>query len=210
MKRRIIRPNTRSYTGRHEGQRKNDPYTVRYESGLERDFLTLVRFRLDYRAVKEQPETFQFIDSTGQPRSYTPDFEVTFATRTVIYEVKYRKELRENWDRYREIGRYMRARAREDGRYFRFITEARIRGALCENIRLLAPHQKWPPDEGMRAKVLDALADKPLTLLALSRLLCPSLEDRGLVNATVWRMIAQRQIQTDLESPIGMESLLWA
>lgn len=210
MKRRIIRPNNRSYTGRHEGQRKDDPNTVRYESGLERDFLTLVRFRPDYRQVIEQPETVEFTDSTGKRRSYTPDFQVTYASKIVIYEVKYRNELRQNWEeRYREIARLMRARARIDGRYFRFVTEAIIRGSLCENLRLLAPHQKWPPNEDMRSRVLDALTDGPVSLLVLARRLCPTLEDRGLFNATVWRMIAQRQINTDLESPIGMGSLLW-
>lgn len=208
MKRRIIRPNNRSYTGRHEGQRADDPNTVRFESGLERDFLTLVRFRPDYREVKEQPETFQFADRAGKRRSYTPDFQVTFASKTVIYEVKYRKELRQGWeDRYREIFLFMRSRA--DGRYFRFITEARIRSSLCENLRLLAPHQKWPPDELMRGQVLEALTDGPLSLVTLARQLCPTLEDRGLFNATVWRMIAQRQINTDLDSPISMGSLLW-
>ncbi len=210
MKRRIIRPNNRSYTGRHEGQRKDDPNTVRYESGLERDFLTLIRFRQDYREVLEQPETFAFTDSVGMRRSYTPDFQVIYASKIVIYEVKYSDELRQNWaERYREVCIFMRARSRSDGRYFRFVTEAQIRSSLCENLRLLAPHQKWPPDEGMRVQVLEALAAGPLSMVALARLLCPVLEDRGLLNATIWRMIAQRQINTDLESPIGMGSLIW-
>jgi hypothetical protein len=210
LKRRVIRPNNRSYTGRHEGQRRDDPNTVRYESGLERDFLTLVRFRQDYREVIEQPETVKFTDSTGKRRSYTPDFQVTYASKIVIYEVKYRDELRQNWDeKYREIARFMRARAHIDGRYFRFVTEAMIRGALCENLRLLSPHQKWPPDEEMKSQILEALAAGPVSLLTLARLLCPTIEDRGLFNATIWRMIIQRHINTDLESPIGMGSLLW-
>ncbi|CAO3440441.1 hypothetical protein [Azospirillum endophyticum] len=53
MRRRIVKPNTRSFNGRHVMPDGNSD--VRFESGLEHDFPTLLSLRDDVREIVEQP-----------------------------------------------------------------------------------------------------------------------------------------------------------
>lgn len=206
MKRRIVRPNRRSYTGRHVG---NDGQEVRYESGLERDFLTLIRFGADVLSVVEQPETFRFIDSAGKERRYTPDFKVSFRSKTVFYEVKYRAELRKNWDKYREAVAFMRRHCPTVGASFRIVTDLTIRTVRCENIRLISPHQRREPDPVLRSAITAALGGGPIAIRDLCRQLCPTDGDRADFYATLWPLIARLEVKIDLEQPISMESQVW-
>ncbi len=206
VKRRIVRPNKRSYTGRHVSHNAKE---VRYESGLERDFLTLIRFRTDVLTVVEQPETFRFIDSAGRERRYTPDFKVTFTGKTVFYEVKYRAELRKNWNKYRDAVAFMRRHCPQIGAAFRIVTDLIIRTPRCENIRLISSHQRRQPDPAVKSAIKAALATGPLAIVDLCRLLCPTLDDRAGFYATLWSLIARLEIKINFNQPISMESQVW-
>ncbi|WP_426933667.1 Tn7 transposase TnsA N-terminal domain-containing protein [Xanthomonas arboricola] len=86
-------------------------------------------------------------------RPYVPDVLVHWlgsdrslaGGRTVLYEVKYREELRRKWDelrpRYRAATRY----ARERGWQFRLITEDRIRTQSLFNAKFLLTYLSDPP-----------------------------------------------------------------
>jgi hypothetical protein len=207
MKRRTVGPNKRSFTGRHVGTKRTP--TVRFESGLERDLLTLVRFREDFIDVVEQPVTVEFTDSTGKERSYTPDFKVVYRSKTVIYEVKYRDELERNWDLYREHVRYMRSWARREGMYFRIVTELTIRTVRFENFRLITPFRHDPVPAEMAARIAAALGNQKMSVLELAQRLCPALADRGHFYPALWGMLAHRTLATDFDSPLGMQALVW-
>ena len=206
MKRRIIRPNKRSFTGRHVGKRGTA--TVAFESGLERDFLTLIRFREDFRDVVEQPFTMAFSDSAGRSRSYTPDFKVTFSKRSVVYEVKYRDELRKNWDRYREPFCYMRSWTRSQGMAFRLVTDLTIRTVRFENVRLISPfvHQLVP--EEMSSRIKQALGDETITILDLLKRVCRDDTERPAFYTALWSMLAHRMLTADLNMPLGMQAIV--
>lgn len=206
MKRRIVGPNRRSYTGRHVGL---DQTEVRYESSLERDFLTLMRFRPDVISIREQPETFGFVDDQGQARRYTPDFEVIFGNKTVLYEIKYREELRKNWERYRGVVRFMRDHCAERGIHFRIMTDLTIRSVKFENVKLLSAHVKTPPHSAMSERLRRLLSQGPATVLEAVRSLCPAAEDRADFYAALWPLLARREIQMDWSKPIGMETRIW-
>lgn len=203
MKRRIVRPNRRSYTGRHVGSPGG--HIVRFESGLERDFLTLTRFRLDVVEIVEQPFTVTFVDSAGRSRSYTPDFKVTYQSKTVIYEIKYKTDLRKHWVRYREPYTYMRQWAREQGMYFRIMTEGAIRSIRFHNANMLLPYLREVPDPAMAARIRTGLATGTLTILQLLKGVCQSDAERPAFFAALWPMLAQRVLTVDFNRPLGMD-----
>lgn len=204
MKRRIIRPNVKSYTGRHAGGGS----TVRFESALERDFITLIRSHPDFLEILEQPEKFTFEDSQGKQRSYTPDFLVKFTKHTVYYEIKYRDQLRQDWERYREIVHFMRGHVRQrESVSYRIVTDLTIRTPRFQNARLLAPYLSRALDPSLTAGLLECIsAAGPITISDLLRRMNSS--NRGQVLATLWSMLAQQMLQTDLKKPLSMNSVL--
>lgn len=208
MRRRIIKPNTRSYTGRHVGMEAGT--VVRFESALERDFLTLVRFRQDLVELEEQPKTYAYPDSAGRMRKYTPDFRVRLNDRTIYYEVKYREQLRQQWPLFKQIVPFMRRHLRfEEGAFYRVVTEQTIRGVRFENIRLLAPHTARVPDAALAGALLDRLRQIERTSIA-DLLNGIDKGDRAAFYATLWSLMAQRKVGVDLNTPICMQCTIWS
>lgn len=204
MKRRTIRPNTRSFTGRHACPQAG---VVRYESALERDAITLLRSRHPISIV-EQPFTYEFLDSTGCRRRYTPDFQVDFRIgQRVVYEVKYRHQLRQRWAEYREVLWAMRNHLAGTAR-FRFLTELSIRTPRLQNLRLLTPHQLATPDPRFADAVLALAALSPISIGDAVKSLCRSQEDRAAFYSALWPLVAQGTLAVDLSKPLGMQTRL--
>lgn len=206
MRRRIIRPNTRSYTGRHVGTPGD--VTVRFESGLERDFLTLIRFRDDVVEIVEQPFTVEFVDSTGRRRSYTPDFKVVYRHQTSVYEVKYKDELRAKWDRYREPYLHVRRWARQNGMVFSIMTDRSIRTIRFHNAQMLLPHRGREPEPVMAKRISAELASGPSTVGQLVKAVCREDRERGAFYAALWPMLACGRVRADFDRPLGMAMLV--
>lgn len=208
MRRRIIRPNTRSFTGRHV--LPDGSGDVRFESGLERDFLTLLGARDDVLAILEQPITLTLAGPDGKPRRYTPDFKVTYRDRVVVYEVKYRDQLRKRWPNDRDKYRQARAWAQANGMRFRIVTELTIRTVRFENARFLAAYRDVTPDPALAGTILAALTGGPRTVLDLVRTLCPDRADRARFYTVFWPMLANRTLRADPRAPIGMDLVVEA
>lgn len=205
MRRRVPEPNNRSFTGRHalpDGQGQ-----VRFESSLERDFLLLLRFRADVTSVVEQPATIPFTDGAGRRRHYTPDFLVTYLSGPqVLYEVKFREELRRNWERrYREAFRHARAWARERGMRFNVMTDLRIRKPRLLNARALSPFRQLSPDPSVAAEIRAALSRGPLSVRQLVSVVPLRAEA---VYGALWSMAAAGSVRCDLDQPIGLDFMV--
>ncbi|ALJ36369.1 hypothetical protein D9623_02395 [Azospirillum brasilense] len=208
MRRRIIKPNTRSFTGRHV--LPDGSGDVRFESGLERDFLTLLGARDDVLEILEQPVTLTLAGPDGKPRRYTPDFKVTYRDRVVIYEVKYRDQFRKRWPNDRDKYCQARAWAQANGMRFRIVTELTIRTVRFENARFLAAYRDVTPDPALAGTILAALAGGPRTVLDLVRTLCPDRADRVGFYTAFWPMLANRTLRADPRAPIGMDLVVEA
>lgn len=206
MRRRIVRPNTRSFTGRHVGTPGAE--TVRFESGLERDFLTLIRFRDDVVEIVEQPFTVKFTDSTGRRRSYTPDFKVVYRHKTSLYEVKHKDELRAKWEQYREPYLHVRRWARQNGMIFRIMTERAIRTVRFHNANMLLPHRGRVPEPIMAQRITARLAGGPLAIGHLLKAVCREDGERGAFYAALWPMLARGLLRADFDRPLGMELMV--
>lgn len=97
---RKIPKNYRNITGKFSSQKAHG--TVAYESKLERDYYILFELAPAVIFIKEQPVTLK---SKASGLSYTPDFELHILEdgirKIIIGEVKYRKDLRKDWDTLR-------------------------------------------------------------------------------------------------------------
>lgn len=189
---------------------------ARFESSLERDFFVLLEFNGDVARWDPQPVRLP-VPETG--REYVPDVLVSFlgpggstqVAERVLYEIKYRDELRQNWPAYRARFKAARRYAREHGWKFRIITEREIRGGgLLWNAKFLLPYLYDGIDAMERAILLKTLTRLGTT--SPKRLLeaCSSdaWERARLLNA-LWHLVATREVATDLCLRLTMDSVVW-
>ena len=100
---RTIPKHSRSLTGLVPNTRTQA--MTAFESSLERDFLMLLDFDPDVELFEEQPVKIGYHDDNGRRRTYTPDVLVRYRTdrpqarhtKPLLYEVKYRDDLRQHW-----------------------------------------------------------------------------------------------------------------
>lgn len=89
----------------------------------------LLEFDRDVESFEVQPVRLNWLDDRGKVRSYTPDALVCYRSWgqvPVLWEVKYRDDLRTNWLEYRPKFRAAVRYARERGWRFRLETGLEI------------------------------------------------------------------------------------
>lgn len=183
--------------------------SIAHESGLERDFVLLCRFDPDVVMVEEQPVTIDWTDAEGRKRRYTPDYRVARRSSTEIVEVKYRADLKAGWQTFRPAFTAARDWAIRQGMRFRIATDHGIRGPRLNNARRLVPRQGDPADPKIAARTLDVLTDQGCSFSDVVTMATTPEMPSGFVLATLWGMIARRNILTDLNREITASSLLW-
>lgn len=204
----------RALTGLIPSQKLSEGASARFESSLERDFFALLEFSNDVLGWDPQPVQIPIPD--GRP--YVPDVLVRWLgenpeqddVETVLYEVKYREELRRRWrelrPRYRAAARY----ARDRGWRFRLVTEDRIRTPALFNAKFLLPYLNDPPNTADAMQLMHAMEVMGETTPADLLLACSA--DpwvRGRLVTSLWRLIASRLIATDLSMKLTMTSEIW-
>ncbi len=188
---------------------------VMFESTLERDFLSLLEFDREVESFEVQPVRLNWQDDRGKVRSYTPDVLVCYRNggrRPVLWEVKYRDDLRANWLEYRPKFRAAVRYARERGWRFRLATEREIRGVRLDNVKFLLPVlRRGCPDADDVSSVLDGLrvsgSSTPALLLAL---LSPDTMERARLLPVLWYLVATGRVETDLGEKLTMASRIWS
>jgi TnsA endonuclease N terminal/TnsA endonuclease C terminal len=192
---------------------------VAFESALERDLYLLLDFDPAVAHFEEQPVTITYQDPVGVNRRYTPDVLVQYTPtlrgqrdyRSVLYEIKYRDDLRTHWHAYRAKFKAARRYARSQGWVFRLITEREIRTPYLQNVKFLRPDRERRFDGGDRHQMLTILAGRgamePETLLAL---LSPNRWERARLLPVLWRLIAIGEVGADLTVPLTMSSRIWS
>lgn len=207
----------RAVAGMMPSDKQAEGGIARFESSLERDFYVLLEFNRQVTRWDPQPVRLA-VQATG--RSYVPDVLVTYmddvrdqsTRRRILYEIKYRAELRTKWKEYRPGFKAARAYARSQGWEFKLITEREIRsGGLLWNAKFLLPYIHDEVSAGERGLLLKMLssqgASTPRALLdACSQ---DPWEKARLLNA-LWMLVATRVIATDLQVRLTMESEIWA
>jgi hypothetical protein len=187
---------------------------VASESSLERDLLVLLDFDPTVKRYEEQPVRIEYRDANGRRRTYTPDVLVHFRQdiaqgepTTLLYEVKYRKDLFDNWREIKPKVRAGRAYARERGWRFRIITEREIRTPFLESARFLRQYLRLRPNDSERRLLLDRLremgeSDPESLLLAIHS----EPIKRAELLPTLWHLVAAREIHADLDRSLNMRT----
>lgn len=201
---------------RGEVQVKGTP--ISYESALERDLLITLDFIPTARDVLGQPITITYRDpATGRQRRYTPDVAVRFDPPIdprypagLIIEVKYRDELFASWPTLKPKFKAARAYAASHGARFAILTEREIRSPLFHNIAFLRPYLGRPEHVGFEEKLvatLMAYEEATPEIVLLASFACEDNRMRAL--PTLWRLMAQGRIRTDLTRPLTMTTPIW-
>jgi hypothetical protein len=192
------------------------PMMGRYESALERDMMEIIRFDSSVQSFLPQPLTIEFRNKDGQKRSYTPDGLIHYKETPqyiapTLFEVKYRKDFREQWKVFLPKFREAKAYCMDRGWRFAVFTEREIRTPYLKNIKFL-----WP----FRDRIL-SLESSKLILRTLGELgdadpklllgrLCRDASDQAEMIPALWHLISVGAIGCDLNMPLTMRSLIWA
>lgn len=187
-----------------------------FESPLERDFLILLEFDPTLDDFEVQPVRIDWIDPVGKARHYTPDVLATFNVNghrnKILYEVKCRDELRQDWNELRPKFRAAVYFARSHRWRFKIMTEVEIRTPYLESARFLLPFVRSGPVEAAHMDLLDE-ALKTLKQSTPSELLGSVFKDewnQARLLPSLWYLVGSRQIGIDLESKITMSSPIWS
>lgn len=179
---------------------------IEHESGLERDFVTLVQFLDAGASIRSQPITIHF-DAEGRSRRYTPDFHVAWSDgRIELIEIKYRADLRAQWRRLRPAFAAARRVAAQDSGRFRIVTESGIRGVLLDHARRLLPLRGAPLDSVVADRAMTAA--RSLAEPTFGAIVCAASQDRVQALGAVWRLIARGMLVADLTRPICIDTMV--
>jgi len=206
----------RAVAGQLASDKQLDSGGASFESSLERDFFILLEF--NPRVVRWDPQPCRIaVAQTGT--TYVPDVLVSYADdprdpatfRQVLYEVKYREQLRKEWSHYRPRFKAATRFAKEQGWQFRLVTEREIRsGELLWNAKFLLPFIHDHLLDGERGLLLSTLrrmdTATPSTLLASCS--ADPWEQARLLNA-LWVLVARGDVGTDLGRRLTMTSVIW-
>lgn len=209
---RRIPKNYRNVTG-IAAHRKSEGQAM-YESTLERDFLSLLAFDPRVTSFEVQPVQIQWLDAQGKPHRYTPDVLVSYTEpqKSVLYEVKYRSELREHWPNLRVKFKAAYHFARSRGWRFKLITDVEIKTPYLENVKFLLPIMRQSiPDMDIQKRMLDQLnamqAATPAMLI--NRLSENQWEQAGLLSV-LWYLLGRGQVGCNLQCKLTMDSPIWS
>lgn len=179
---------------------------VAFESLLEADLLILADLDPQVRTFITQPVTITWFDGS-RPRNYTPDVLIHFTDKAEkpswLCEVKTRRDLKRNWEKYAPKFRAATRYARERGYIFKIITEKEIRSQFQTNATFLLPFKTRPGNKGAAEKILGHL-DRESDAFARDLMpeLFPDPEDRAVAFATLWHLVATHQVETNLHTSL--------
>lgn len=211
---RKITKNYRNVTG-IAAHRKADGQAM-FESTLERDFITLLEFSPSVQKFEVQPLKLEWRDQLLKNRSYTPDVLVTYElagkTYQILYEVKYRSELKEKWPELHQKFRAAVKFARVQGWKFKIITEVEIRTSLLQNAKFLLPFLKQGANEEEHMDLLDDRLNelKQSTPIELIQSIFHDEWNQANLLPSLWYLIGSFQIGTDMNSKLTMSSPIWS
>lgn len=205
---RVIGMNHRSVTGRVAIGGTSIPF----ESTLERDLLIILDFDPLVVDVLEQPFRITYQGTDGRERSYTPDYLVEYdGGERVIYEVKYRANLKEEWVRLKPKFQAAIRYAKHNGMRFSIITDVEIRRTpYLGNAKFLRTYRDRAPDLAIEEQLVRTLAvlgeTTPETLLIAAYW---TLENRMKAISSLWRLVAIGRVHADLQCPLSMSTSIW-
>jgi len=192
--------------------------THSFESSLERDYLKILEFDNLVEEYVEQPIEIQYKNNELE-RHYTPDVLVFYRKdlepskeySPLLVEVKYRKDLKENWDELKPKFKAATHYASQKNWRFKILTEKEIRTSYLDNVKFLLPYQrKDMVDANDSILLLEWL--KKFDLSTPAEIIAAAARDRykqAELLYSLWMLISTRRIGCDLLTPLTMKSEIW-
>jgi len=187
------------------------------ESTLERDFHKLLEFMPWVISFEEQPMKIPYVDANGRPGKYTPDtlthlqFDDDF--EKWIFEVKYRKDLRENWSEYRHKFRGAVHHCKAQGYdRFKIVTEVEIRsGYKLKNVKLFLKNRNSSINPDLLECITRVVGGNGTILTrSLLELATDKMRvDQNEVCRGLYHLIANHRVGLDLDAEFTYQSDLW-
>ncbi len=129
------------------------------------------------------------------------------ARETVVYEVKFRDDLRDNWVDYRP--RFVAATryCRERGWRFKIMTERRIRTPMLSAVKFLRPYRRIEDHAVFRERLVAGLRDMgPTTVAQLLEATFDSKQERLQALPSLWKLVANFHVEVDFGKPLSMRT----
>jgi hypothetical protein len=187
-----------------------------FESGLERDYYTIVEFCPERRLVDVQPHRIRWRDDEGRWHRYVPDAKVIHTrphglAQTQLVEVKPQSVLRRDWALLRTKFKAATHYARRRGWVFKIVDERHIRTDYLWNARFLLRYRKLDACYGpYRELILKLLADDATwTVEELILAVRKDPTNRAVALSTLWYMVATFQVETNLHARLSMKHEIW-
>jgi len=209
MLRRDIPLNYRNITGVASSVKDTAP--TAFESPLERDFIELLRFDVLSIASYHTQMPVIFYTEGGKKRRYTPDVFVKYEDgRQVMYEVKPREVIKNNWltlkPKFKQAIRY----GKEHGYSFRIVTEVEIRTPYLKNVKFLSSFKRPDGYDPRYKDLVEALRMlETSTPTELTKSIVKSKSEQAVLLHTLWRLVADNIVGVDLSEPLTMDSPIW-
>jgi hypothetical protein len=196
---------------------KSDAMTG-YESRLEHDCQKLIGFNLNVLRYEEQPVKIFYTTQDGKQHNYTPDILIHYRTdiflakqwRPLLVEIKYRSNLFEHWSEVKPKLLAGRRYAKERCLDFTIITDREIYTPYLQSAIFLLEFRKYPinhADSEFLLNTLEAVGETdPQTLLGL---ITGDQNRKAELLPTLWQLVANYKIRTNLEEPLTMRSRIW-
>jgi hypothetical protein len=184
-----------------------------FESLLENDFYTLLRFDPGVANYRTQPCQVSF-ESNGRPHIYTPDALVEYHALQrrcpELIEVKPAKFAKKPNQDMQERFAAATAYAEQRGWVFRVVTEDDIPQARLKNARFLLRYKDRTADSAFAELALSALAEvESASLDALLQMCQRHHENRARLLTELWTLIATQRVGADLDAELTMKSVVW-
>jgi hypothetical protein len=131
----------------------------------------------------------------------------------LLYEVKYRDDLRANWKEYRPKFRAAVRFAKAQGWRFKLMTEQEIRTPYLSNAQFLLPFARkcvFPTVEDMDLLDSALLELREADIETLLQAVCVDEWNRARLMPTLWYLIGTFHFSTDLHVPLTKKSRLWS
>jgi len=202
------------------------PDSQRFESTVEEDLLTLLRFNRLVKSVTTQPVAIEWRDAQGEIRTYTPDLFVEYREDLpeaaglvpMLIEVKLApSETRSNGGplspedeeddlKWAAATRY----ALQRGWGFEVKYGSDFRLPYLANARFLIRYlESREFDPVLEERLLQMLAERgPLTLAQWSATQASGTQDRAKTLPSCYRLIAQQKVDTDLQVRLSLDSMI--
>lgn len=194
--------------------------SAQFESPLESDFHTLLRFDSHVSAFEVQPVTIPTVTLDQNPGTYTPDALVFYRNDILPYrswrprliEIKLREDLKKNWPELRIKYKAAIKYANRKHWTFKILTEKEIRTPYLKNASFLTTKQgnvvSFETYDLFRSKMQKLVKTTPYELV--NSLPVKNDFEKAAALSAMWSLLSnKRVIYTDLTKELTMQSSIY-